>query len=1505
MAAAFIAVAHWVGSIVFDYAVEAGGASLVTASALATVATAATVVAEVAAVAALSTALLSPHVGGDLGTQVDFKADPRGPIPYAIGRTGTGGNEVFQQTAGKNGLYNNYVTISSLGPIDSYESFLVNGVAVTFGTDSGEGASGFYQNRMWLKTQLGALPESGYLHWTATGTKDTPADHSGMPAEWTSAHKLSGFAADLWALQYNSTAYSAGVPKRLWVLKGVKVYDPRKDSTYPGGSGSHRALNESTYEWSDNPYLHALTWCLGRFHNGVRMMGVGAPVAMIDMAAFVEGANIAEANSWVCGGVVYSTDDKWEVLKAFLQAGGGQAMRLGARISCIVNTPRVSLATLTGADVVGDVQIAGTQSRRTRINTIWPQYREEAQGWQVVTVDAPIQVSAYVTADGQIRSRQVQYSLVQHSTQAGQLARYDIENGREFTPVVLPCKPRWRGYKPGDVITVNEPEYGLVSQPLLILKRSQDPQTMTVTLTCRSESAGKHAYALGQTLSPPATPGLTANDPTQIAPPGSGAFTLTGVSILPNRPTLLLDGSSDNPNAKDLLIRYRVVGDPDWIYWPAVDASQDPIVVEITGVDGGSTYEVQTAYRSARGAVSATWTAEGSVVAGEYDVAAAFSDGALTPGEKLYVVPTIKALIAARTSIRAVADIMNLVYGYAAVRTAYEDAATALDSALAALTSPVHWDDSSDKTTIASPSAFITVYENATKTQTILQATIDFINAVKTSDSKNLFRQQDWAAAGGASTVTSTFGQSGQQFRLPGATTGANIQTAHGGYGTIAQGGIYTLSWWAKASSGTQTFRATFRDGSNGLMSDLTDQVYTATTTWQQFSWVGIQSADSDFPTALLKLYEGAGDIASGQSVDVTDIKITFGNQVTSYSPSPDDPALLRIATYVGELNADKTSTHTAAGFTGQGPLATSTLTEADVSNVLMRLPSKNLWRKQDWTIVGATTDVSPITPSGNAGVSKWGWDLAHSASIQGLKVTGKTFGIAATDFYSFSFWAKVKTGAGPCTLRGGYRDSSDAATITDIPDVAFTVTTTWQRFTWEGSHSALTALITGHFWLFANTGDIASGMVVEVSDLMMQYGSQSTTAWVPSPDDVYLLQYAGYVGSLTATHNVYWGDLSSAPGGAVDGDSYRNTSVAPYITYVRVSGSWVDNASLGGAFGSTLYRTSGGIVATLSDFLTSSGTAAGYSGQGPWGTETSQTPTNLQQRLQYTGTDGKIYDYRGFVFGYSIQGVAGRTSQPLTSTDTTITVASVTVDFPLAINPGTPGSVGANGYTSITAPSTSFSGLTPDTTYSVFWISPTTWSCQPPSNTPPYYSSADGWLFIGAIRTAVSGTSNYNPPPYGSGGVAEVGYCIWEDAILSDCGKRAGDAQPGDALVKMTQAGDDIYGGLIERMERSEADGVRLRTASGGVLTVSMTAPIMTRSENGGMPHAIRAHQAEVGTPVPLLAGNGVLWDVISSIEPVGRIQVIKFSTAEGIFAASDDAAAPAIFTHNGYSKP
>lgn len=730
MPQAVIAAAVWVGSSAAFGAV-ALGASTVVAATVGYAAIGATLAAELYAINKAQK-LLAPKLGtGGDGASVEWKANPRAGIPYAIGRCKVGGNIVFVQSAGASNKYINFVTVyTGAGPIDSYEQFLADDVAVNFTADSGEGAGGFYLNRMWMKRQLGA-PGDSWLRWTATGSKDTPANHGGMPTEWTSGHLMTGYAASLWGLEYDANKYSGGRPAHAMVGKWVKVYDPRKDSTYPGGSGTHRAGDETTYEWSANPYLHALTWVIGRYQNGVKILGLGLPVSKIDVPAFVQGANVSDANAWTCHGLVYSTDDKAEVLKAFLQAGAGKVMLLNNKLSCFVNTPRVSLATIRSKDVIGEVTVSSGQSKTDRINMIWPTYTEESQNWERTTPEDAVAVPEYFAEDGGERQTEIDYVLVADVIQAAQLARYDIEDSRELSPISLPCKPAWQGYKPGDCITANEPEWGLNGQKLLILSRKFDPITLTTVLTCRTETDGKHAFALGQTATPPDTPALTGID---LFPPAPSVddWTVVGTTFVDNGmkiPAIVIEGARGSPSAKALLVRFRPDGSTDWAVGPVTPLADDgPVKVELTaGLTRGTVYEVSIAYRSDRG-LDGAWTSLGSVAAGEFsleEIDELISDGDLSPRDKLYVIPWIQGIVGRRTPLRTRANALNLTVINNTPRANYETAASALDAQLATLTTPVAWNNPSDKTTIPDPAAFRTALTNAQTTGDALQAEID------------------------------------------------------------------------------------------------------------------------------------------------------------------------------------------------------------------------------------------------------------------------------------------------------------------------------------------------------------------------------------------------------------------------------------------------------------------------------------------------------------------------------------------------------------------------------------------------------------------------------------------------------------------------------------------------------------------------------------------------------------------------------------------------------------
>lgn len=546
-------------------------------------------------------------VGTAAGSPTDFAADPNAPIPLAFGRTGTAGRIIHATTGEEKNRNALYATVLSLGPIHGAPGFKANGEAVTFGPLQ-QAIGGTFANRMWMNIQLGATPSPPF------GPPNTL--DPGVLAEWTTDHKLSGLAAAWYVRDSDQKTYPTGTPQPLWTIEGVFAWDPRLDDTYPGGVGDCRRDNPATWVFSKNPFINGLTWCRGYYQNGVRVMGIGARDASIDIAAFVEAANVADANGWEVGGVVYSSDSKWDVLKALCQAGGGRPLQLPASITVLVNAPREAIATLTEDDLCGPYTVPAVSSVRNRPNQIIPKYRSPDHDYEI-TAAGPVKVSAYIAIDGRLRSREVQYPLVQDAKQVAQLAAYDLVNARELGPASVSCKPHWRHYKRGDCIMVQCPRtLGMDGMKCIILGRDLDPMTGDVTLTIQSETDAKHDFALGRTADPPPVPALHGVS-AFLPAPATGRWTASAVYLEgadgSKQPAIVVEGSVDDQNASGVIIDYRPIGRS----WSAVERPATATRIEIAPVIAGETYELRVRYRSVKGLEDPTvYRALGTVTVG-------------------------------------------------------------------------------------------------------------------------------------------------------------------------------------------------------------------------------------------------------------------------------------------------------------------------------------------------------------------------------------------------------------------------------------------------------------------------------------------------------------------------------------------------------------------------------------------------------------------------------------------------------------------------------------------------------------------------------------------------------------------------------------------------------------------------------------------------------------------------------------------------------------------------
>lgn len=574
-------------------AASAGGIAGISAATLTAIGTYGSLAAGALSMAAAATA---PGFSAQ-GSATTFATNPQSGLPYAMGRTRMSGLRVYARTydgfkqQSKHDILAFVAMLSIAGPIHSIEQFTADNEVVTFAPGEDGDANGRFYRYMAQRLSLG--PSSGPALNMTFGGKPFP--------DWGTSHKLSGIAHAQWALRFDTDGdlYGAGAPEPAWVGKWVKVYDPRKDSTYPGGSGSHRALDEATYEWSDNPGLHALTWALGRWQNGKRVCGIGAPVANIRVSDFVECANVCDANGWKVGGVEWTTDSKWDSLKRILQAGGAVPTQTGAMIGCLTSTPRTAIATIESRHLHDGLTIAATKSRRDRFNTVIPRYVDEDSDWAVISGTA-VSESAYVAADGGQRTKEIDFPLVQvfsgeTAEQPGQLAAYAIVNSREAGPFTWTTGPEWIGLKTGDVVYLNVPEEGLVNQPVLITRRAPDPATGKVSFAGETETYSKHAYALGQTTTPPVPFSLSAPDLKPAAPLALN-WNVSGATSGEGFPALLVTGTSEMPSADAVVIDYRKSGTEPWV-GSAILSAVGPVSHTVAPLESATAYDVRIGYR--------------------------------------------------------------------------------------------------------------------------------------------------------------------------------------------------------------------------------------------------------------------------------------------------------------------------------------------------------------------------------------------------------------------------------------------------------------------------------------------------------------------------------------------------------------------------------------------------------------------------------------------------------------------------------------------------------------------------------------------------------------------------------------------------------------------------------------------------------------------------------------------------------------------------------------------
>lgn len=548
-----------------------------------------------------------PDVSSATQQRLNVSMDPDAHRKIAFGETALGTDQVYWETWGPENSYYDQVIAAAGHQIESFGKLYFDDEEVTF---SGDNATGAYAGAVFKDDRT--IGQRGSALQAGAGTL------------WNANATLTGCAHYALKFRWSQEKFPRGIPSRITrVGKGARVYDPRRDSTR-GGSGSHRADVQSTWEYAPidsngqpigrNPALQILWYEMGyRALNPdtgewILTCGRGRPLDDIDFASFITAANECEEQEYYSD-VLLSTGDAHATNIAVLEAAcAGKVMDTGGLISLRIRTDTTGdiVQAFTDADII-DTE-AGVWRPSLPLSERWNQGRgsfvDPRALYRITPLPEPVRDATYEAEDGWKRpGPEFRFDAVQDPEQAQKLIRLELNISRYMGVFTAPFNWRAKKVRIWDIVTLTSSNDGFEDKLFRVLEKKTDPMG-AIWLLLREDDPSIYS---GGTVNPVPAPSPGAGyDPRIVTSPDAGDWAVTPVYVEGGGakfPALRIVGSEVAPNIVAVRISYRPDGDANWAYLGRFPTN--PVVrTGIASVAPDTDYYIRLVYENAYGAVS-------------------------------------------------------------------------------------------------------------------------------------------------------------------------------------------------------------------------------------------------------------------------------------------------------------------------------------------------------------------------------------------------------------------------------------------------------------------------------------------------------------------------------------------------------------------------------------------------------------------------------------------------------------------------------------------------------------------------------------------------------------------------------------------------------------------------------------------------------------------------------------------------------------------------------------
>jgi hypothetical protein len=407
-----------------------------------------------------------------------------------------------------------------------------------------------------------------------------------------------------------------GVMDWKFVVDGIRLYDPRKDSTV-GGSGAHRFNEPATHEWSDNVAVIC--------YNIVRGIYLGPGLS--DFFYGIEGTTpdqlpldiwFAAMNEcdvavplaagtepqFTAGGEISLATAPLDAITALLKACGGRFVEIGGIYKLYVGPPGVPVLTFDDGQIRANASDSFNMvlPLEQRINYITGTYTSP-DGW-LDKVAPPRSNAVFIAEDGRRLPADLAAPMVQSDTQMQRLQLQLLQRARRERKHVIPLPPIGMVLEPGDVFAWNSTRNGYTDKLFEIDGIDYD-SSLNVTV---SATEVDHAdYDWDASLAYPTSSGhiiVAAPPPKVVVGFNAVPFTYLGDDATASPAIKLTWDDPNDPDAIAIYWQLRVAADPsNYTSGTGHEVFNEQLII-VGGLQPITAYQVRARFGSSVGFAS-------------------------------------------------------------------------------------------------------------------------------------------------------------------------------------------------------------------------------------------------------------------------------------------------------------------------------------------------------------------------------------------------------------------------------------------------------------------------------------------------------------------------------------------------------------------------------------------------------------------------------------------------------------------------------------------------------------------------------------------------------------------------------------------------------------------------------------------------------------------------------------------------------------------------------------